>query len=576
MAKSKETSEKAGASLDLHPRFSTHYDSEQLYYHSVRRQTYLDNGKSEKKSAARYALRFVQQNKDRLAEMDIADVSFALEDLAGGYIYDKRSEQREAIKILCEAGMDKIRGDAQLQDIPLFERESYLSVIGFYRKFIRRRLPDDLYKIEQMLKNAVQTPSALSLTINQDAADKKFFRLRIDEIEEAAAAYFRAAREYPKKSSEYQKERKQGNIQISIACAKYLKDNISSEEDWEQLTVRELVFLHKNLRKSRKDSRLSDILAAKCEARLKTAEARIDGGAGLESEEIEAFKNYCRYRLSDYKKQNDENALLQTAFYQSLLRKLDRAAAKPATVQEKPEQLPEAGKPQQSLSATDNKLAQQFEKACEKREIRFNKTEDAENHSLQYDLYSPQAEKTSAVSGRLTIGAENNVSLWSEEFEHFVALAEAAKAGGSPSLIIGELSPDPTEAKKFAAKLVLAGYVAKIEVQHSFDMAELAKIDPEIGKMQELKRLKAEINKAKERKQQAKEENREKATQDLREKSAAYQRYIIEHGDIYDTRTPEEKQKAFDERTGRRQHGKNSTLSPAAAQEIRRRATTRR
>ena len=98
--------------------------------------------------------------------------------------------------------------------------------------------------------------------------------------------------------------------------------------------------------------------------------------------------------------------------------------------------------------------------------------------------------------------------------------------------------------------------------------------------MQKIKRFKAEINKL-----QKQEEKSPEAKKEFREKKVEYLKYLLEHGDIYDTRSKEERQKYFAERInkalGQNQAQEpsalkqdNSAQNPAVAAALRERATT--
>ncbi len=80
--------------LKLHPLWKEKLNSSaEISYYSVEREIFIRNGKSSKNSAARYALRFVLDNKEHLEQLDLADLSAVIDDLARGYLHDNRKEE---------------------------------------------------------------------------------------------------------------------------------------------------------------------------------------------------------------------------------------------------------------------------------------------------------------------------------------------------------------------------------------------------------------------------------------------------------------------------------------------------
>ena len=103
--------------LKLHPLWKEKLNSSaEISYFSVEREIFIRNGKSSKNSAARYALRFVLGNKEHLEQLDLADLSAVIDDLARGYLHDNRKEQESTIKELCSLALKKIEDNFSLQD----------------------------------------------------------------------------------------------------------------------------------------------------------------------------------------------------------------------------------------------------------------------------------------------------------------------------------------------------------------------------------------------------------------------------------------------------------------------------
>ena len=481
--------------LKLHPLWKEKLNSSaEISYFSVEREIFIRNGKSRKNSAARYALRFVLDNKELLEQLDLADLSAVIDDLARGYLHDNRKEQESTIKELCSLALKKIEDNFSLQDASAYEKDAVIDIFKHYRKYVARRIPDAAFALEKQLKPKAETlPKQGPIVTISQSLPKEFEHLNIDKINAEAAPHFDEAKKYGKASEEAKKHRKEGNKAITSACVAYISQHLQTEEDWDQLSIRELVYLHKNIRFDRKQNNLAKTLAEKCDKKLKAFEAKITAEENVAAEDIVALKDFCRYRVKDLEKRADEESIAQVATYKSALFKLDRA-------EKKQKGGADITKPQKEEKTSEQTpaLAQAFEKACEKENIRYSKDE---KNALEYNLFSPNAPAEAAPSGKLSIASETDVTLQSEEFKHFLALAQAIKESGGTQIDIGTLSPDPQEAQKFISLMVLAGYKAKIRVNFpdTYSMKDLAKVNPEIEKMQKIKDLKIKMNKFKKR-----------------------------------------------------------------------------
>ena len=558
--------------LKLHPLWKEKLDdSAEVSYFSVEREIFIRNGRSRKNSAARYALRFVLDNKEHLEQLDLADLSAVIEDLARGYLHDNRKEQESTIKDLCSLALKKIEDNFSLQDASAYEKDAVIDIFKHYRKYVARRIPDAAFALEKQLKPKAETlPKQGPIVTISQSSPKEFEHLNIDEINALAATHFEEAKKYNKRSEEAKKHRREGNKTISSACLNYIDQYLRTEEDWNKLSIRELVYLHKNIRFDRKQNNLAKTLAEKCDKKLKAFEARITADEDVAVEDIKALKDFCHYREKDLEKQTDEESIAQVATYKSALFKLDRA-------EKKQKGGADITKPQKEEKRSEQApaLAQAFEKACKQENIRYSK--DDEN-ALEYNLFSPNAPAEAKPSGKLSIASETDVTLQSEEFKHFLALAQAITDSGGTQIDLVTLSPDPQEAKKFISLMVLAGYKAKIRVNFpdTYTMKDLAKVNPEIEKMQKIKRFKAEMNKL----------QKQGEKQEFRKKQVEYFNYLLEHGDVYDTRSKEDRQKYFEERInkalGQNQVQEqpaskqdNSAQNPTVAAALRERVTTR-
>ncbi len=481
--------------LKLHPLWKEKLDdSAEVSYFSVEREIFIRNGRSRKNSAARYALRFVLDNKEHLEQLDLADLSAVIEDLARGYLHDNRKEQESTIKDLCSLALKKIEDNFSLQDASAYEKDAVIDILKHYRKYVARRIPDVAFALEKQLRPQAETlPKQGPIVTISQSSPKEFEHLNIDEINAKAAPHFDEARTYAQDSKEAKRHRREGNIAISSACLAYINQYLQSEENWDQLSIRELVYLHKNIRFDREQNNLAKTLAEKCDKRLRALEAKITAEENVAAEDIVALKDFCRYRVRDLEKRTGEESIAQIANYKSALFQLDRAKKKKKGSANIVNPSKEEKYHKQAPS-----LAQAFEKACEKENIRYAKNEQ---DVLEYNLFSPNAPAEAKPSGKLSIASETDMTLQSDEFKHFLALAQAIKDSGGTQIDIGTLSPDPQEAQKFISLMVLAGYKAKISVNFpdTYSMKDLAKVNPEIEKMQKIKDLKIKMNKFKKR-----------------------------------------------------------------------------
>ncbi len=499
-------------------------------------------------------------NENNLSSLSCSDLFFLYRHLS----YSEHANAEQMLGLLDEALFGKITDDLQNmmddgQYIPEKDQQAALK----YLEYIRKKLSEEKRTYSQKLLAESADSYIKSLTeyqsprpqkekrvrISQVSSPKEFEHLNINEINAEAEPHFEEAKKYGKASDEAKKHRREGNKAITSACVAYINQHLQTEENWDQLSLRELVYLHKNIRMDYKRNNLAKTLAEKCDKKLKAFEAKITAEENVAAEDIVALKDFCRYRVKDLEKRADEESIAQVATYKSALFKLDRAEKKQKGSVDitKPQQ--EEKHPKQTPA-----LAQAFEKACEKENIRYVKNEQ---EVIEYDLFSPNAPAEAEPSGKLSIASETDVTLQSEEFKHFLALAQAVKESGGTQIDLGTLSPDPQEAQKFVALMVLAGYKAKIKVNFpdTYSMKDLAKVNPEIEKMQKIKRFKAEINKL-----QKQGEKSPEAKQKFREKQVEYFRYLLEHGDVCDTRSKEDRQKYFEERI-------NKTLGKKQAQE---------
>lgn len=456
----------------------------------------------------------------------------------------------------------------------------------------RTEIPNFVFSLED--KHARPQNTIKEEQISAPAAEtlKKLPRLNIKAINDEATPYFEKS------------QRRQGFQKLHEAAEKYISQNNITNENITTLQSTELEFLYRNLYFSKhpQSGLVLKLIEAEMLGRILNAQEIIQAKTFLNPKEQQALSRFVRYYLSQLNKKeilSDVEKDDQT-YYPGFLDSIEKyknppqekgkqhpqqtspsieytvhqASAKEVSQKELPpadeeivdEKVTETAVPEEqpgsdvteievaSETTTETKkekeqvsanepvnadLAAKFEESCNKRKIRFDKQE--KENQIEYALYAPRAADDAEPTGKLTIADAHNVTLQSDEFQHFVALAQAAKASGAPSLQIGELSKDETEAKKFVAMLVLAGYVAKIKVKHHFKLEELAEVNPEIKKMQEIQRLERETQLAFEAMKKASGEQKDAARHIYHQKLIDKTQYYIQNGGIYDTSTPEKR-----------------------------------
>lgn len=407
-------------------------------------------------------------------------------------------------------------------------------------------------------------PAATDFVINQTevAARRELPRVPRKEIDLLAKPIFEEADKLPKGSDEYKDKRLEANRAVTQGCLKYIADNkINSDADWALVPTGDLVYLRRNLRFEPIGKKVN----ALCEERLKSAVVQIKASSELPKSEIRALKDFCndQIRLLEARKNLKEDEITKLGSYRADLAALKRArTAAPAEQEEKTEtnERPAAINPP-ATAAGHHELSQVFENVCAKKQIRYDKTQTAA--AVEYALYPPRAAADAEPNGKLSINSENNITLQSDEFRHFVALTQTARTCGKTEITVGKLSEDPTEAKKFVAMLVLAGYVSNVTINHKFAPEELAQVNPEIKKMQNIIRYEAEINKLQNQAQRAEGDAAKAARTALRAKREEKTQFYIENGGIYDCSSKEERQKIVEEKRQKfsKLHGRQRSVA---------------
>ncbi len=195
--------------------------------------------------------------------------------------------------------------------------------------------------------------------------------------------------------------------------------------------------------------------------------------------------------------------------------------------------------------------AELLEAACKQRKVRFVRVDHDSEPDIVYNFYGSKQRNEDKVIGSLTIHSATEMTLNSNDLKHFIVMAETARKSGSSVLRIGKLSSDEKEAKDFAARLVLAGVIAGIEVKQPYPLEELRDAHPKIALLIEKQQIRNEMNSVRQQWQEAKasgDAQRIAETEKVfQEKMAdALQKHI--HGEsLTNKKTPEQKQKTAEE-----------------------------
>ena len=142
-------------------------------------------------------------------------------------------------------------------------------------------------------------------------------------------------------------------------------------------------------------------------------------------------------------------------------------------------------------------LLKYLEEAWEKREVKFEPLfpKDHFEYPYGYNLGTEDAEKDQPT-GRATLKEKNHLVLESNDLTQFVATMEGIKNAGHNSISLNLKGTDE-EKKAFAAKAIVAGMIAGVEIKDfPYDLKELKQFDERIEKVMRIEEAKKSISNA--------------------------------------------------------------------------------
>ena len=142
-------------------------------------------------------------------------------------------------------------------------------------------------------------------------------------------------------------------------------------------------------------------------------------------------------------------------------------------------------------------LLSHLEAAWKKREVKFQRLypDDQYEYPYGYNLGTEDAEKDQPT-GRATLKEKNHLVLESNDLTQFVATMEGIKNAGHNSISLNLKGTDE-EKKAFAAKAIVAGMIAGVEIKDfPYDLKELKQFDERIEKVMRIEKVKHSINNA--------------------------------------------------------------------------------
>lgn len=341
--------------------------------------------------------------------------------------------------------------------------------------------------------------------MTEDVSEEKevshYPRIKIQEINQEAAPYFEAANADGISANDSKKLRRKGLNLLQARAEAYVIENNLEPERLTELKTSELVFLFSNLAKSKNPEIVKKELFRRlwdeCDERLALAE---ENEWNITEKERAALMKYCRMapKLIPFSGLSKECWESFIPHYKKSLTELE--ALKPQKEskrsKEKEENKPQDNKVEvnEVLPQTENETSvrpkqysndfiRNFKKSAPAYGIRFKRTDKKEDNFIKYDLYPWKKQENEQPTGKLTIHDDKKITLASQEYEHFVAIAKALKNSGSEEILLQQLSKNPDEAKTFAANMVVAGYIVDIKVSQPFKLEELQKYNPRIGQI---------------------------------------------------------------------------------------------
>lgn len=324
-------------------------------------------------------------------------------------------------------------------------------------------------------------------------------RIRIQAINKEAAQFFEAANNLDKKSPEARKLRRKGLDYLQQQAEAYVIDNNLDAERLTELRTSELVFLFSNLAKSknpqiteRGEHGMFRALWEGCDERIALAEEQ---KWLIPDKERAALMKYCRLapKLIRYSDVGEDCWSSFIPYYEKWHAELEANRQPPKAEKRNATKLQQAVVNETAPEAEPDvlprpkdygaKMASGFKKIAPAYGIRCKRVDTKEDDFIRYDLYPWTRRENNQPTGSLTIHNEKEITLASQEYEHFVATAKMLKNAGHDEIVLQQLSKDPEEAKAFAANMVAAGDIVDVKVTQPYKLEELQKYNPRIGQI---------------------------------------------------------------------------------------------
>lgn len=122
-------------------------------------------------------------------------------------------------------------------------------------------------------------------------------------------------------------------------------------------------------------------------------------------------------------------------------------------------------------------------------------TDENEPQAAVYKLYdSAEKQQADEPRGKLTVHNEKNLTLESDNMKDFILLAKTIRQSGHNAMTLGKLSENASEAKKFAANLVIAGAIEGLKITNAPNLEELKEHNPKIVLLIEKQKIREEMS----------------------------------------------------------------------------------
>lgn len=124
------------------------------------RNIFIRNHKKRKNGVTEYALKFLEDNKDKLSELDLVDLSALIRDLRAGTFGPRRDEYIDAIETVVSIAAKKMPSRKDMEEdnekYGIADVESSLYIISIYEKTVKRKLPSKLYAKKKSLTKLME------------------------------------------------------------------------------------------------------------------------------------------------------------------------------------------------------------------------------------------------------------------------------------------------------------------------------------------------------------------------------------------------------------------------------------